>query len=281
MKAEITTITPEQAEKMLRGNTKNRNMRDRLVEKYALDMASGNWLPNGEAIVMNGRTLIDGQHRLQACIKANTPFRTVLVTGVSLDALHTINTGASRNLSDVLRMNGAEDSRSVAAVVTTGWYWDNGRLSGSHITPSISGLLRWYTENPGVESALDAVRPMRPAPLKVRWAAMAAVIMKAHQHGMRDAADEFIASIISGAGLAETESVFHLRNLLLTQATAHKKLPTTDLHARIVKAWNAYILGEEMGSLLWKSRGSRKFREKFPVMVDEHGNAISYVPADD
>ncbi len=281
MKAEITTITPEQAEKMLRGNTNNRTLRERLVNRYAHDMENGDWLPNGEAIVMNGRTLIDGQHRLHACVKSGVPFKTVLVTGVSLDAVYTIDTGAARNLSDILSLNGVNDSRSVAGVITMGWLWDNGKYVGANVTPSISDLMRWFESNPGVEAALESVRLLRPAPFRVRFASMATVALKARQHGLTEEMDNFIDSVVTGTNLDQLDAAYHLRNLFLTQATAHKKLPPRDVHARIIKAWNAHIMGEEMGALIWKSRGQRRWREPFPVMVDADGNPISFVPADD
>lgn len=280
MKAEITTITPEHAAKLLRGNTNNRKMRRSLVERYARDMGEGRWIPNGEAVVVNGRTLIDGQHRLQACIESGAPFQTVFVSGVSLDAVSTIDTGAGRTFSDVLKMHGVADHNSIAGIVRFGWGWDQGNLYRT-LNPSTLELSEWLDMNPEVHEALAIVGPARNNPLRAKASSLACVVLKSIQNGHREDAVAFIDQMISGANLSEYDAVFHLRNLFINQATSHKKLSRVDIHARIIKAWNYYILGEECGKLIWKNRGARKYREAFPAMVDGNGAAISHIFSDD
>lgn len=65
------TITPEKAKTLLVMNTKNRKLSRKLVQKYASDMAAGRWPYNGDPIrVSVSNVLLDGQHRLEACIAA-------------------------------------------------------------------------------------------------------------------------------------------------------------------------------------------------------------------
>lgn len=281
MKADITTITPEQAEKMLRGNDNNRAIRVARVDRYARDMADGKWLPNGEAIVMNGRTLIDGQHRLLACAKSGVPFKTILVTGVSLDAIHTIDSGASRSLADVLGLKGEHDPRGLAGAATLGWLWDTGniRRGGLRPYPSNDEAITWIAENPEIHDALKMVVPLRYNPLRAPRSFSALMIAKALQHGMRSEAEEFVAGLQHGAGLESGDPVLLLRNQFMTNATNSKKMPRIKIFAHMVKAWNAHVADEYVGVIKWKQRG--KGREDFPIMFDTSGNPISFVPAND
>ena len=96
--ATIETITPARAAEMLASNTNNRPLRRALVESYARDMAAGNWKLNGETIIMGrDETLLNGQHRLHACVMANVPFTTLVVYGIERDAVMAMDSGANRN----------------------------------------------------------------------------------------------------------------------------------------------------------------------------------------
>lgn len=51
-------------------------------------MRNGNWKANGEAIKFSstGR-LLDGQHRLRACVKEQVPFTTLVIRGLEDEAM--------------------------------------------------------------------------------------------------------------------------------------------------------------------------------------------------
>lgn len=275
MKAEITEITPTQAKRMLSGNDHNRPTRRKLIEQYARDMEAGNWHVNGEAIVLNGRTLIDGQHRLMACVKAGVPFKSVVVKGVPLEATYTIDSGAKRTLSDVLKINGEKDAGSIAGAVLAGWKWDNTSMRHGMRGASNAEALAWLDANPEVREGINMVIRLRYNPLRARMSSMALVATKAIQAGLRDEMQAFVDGLATGLDLSSTDPIYHLRNMFINNATAHKKLHPVAVHARIIKAWNAYILGEPMTLLSHRNRKSAKGREEFPVMVDALGRAIS------
>ena len=66
-------INKQVAEQYLTHNTGNyRRINQALVDSYALDMAAGKWVANGEAIVFNKSGMLqNGQHRLSAIVKAD------------------------------------------------------------------------------------------------------------------------------------------------------------------------------------------------------------------
>ena len=65
----LETVTPELAYKYLDTMTVNRHVSQAKVQQYARDMVADNWLINGSVLCFNAvGELIDGQHRLWACI---------------------------------------------------------------------------------------------------------------------------------------------------------------------------------------------------------------------
>ncbi len=55
------------------------------MAEYANAMKSGEWKYNGESIkVCTDGSLLDGQHRLEACIESGVTFDTLLVTNLRL-----------------------------------------------------------------------------------------------------------------------------------------------------------------------------------------------------
>lgn len=117
------TITPAVAKAMLQTSKElgavNRTLSNRHVELYANEMRSNRWKLNGVAIKLDpdGR-ILDGQHRLQACVLAGIPFTTMVMTGVEGDTFDTLDCGRSRTISQVLRMDGVKYNSLVASIIS-------------------------------------------------------------------------------------------------------------------------------------------------------------------
>lgn len=81
-------VNPEIARGLLENNHVNRKVSQPYVRRYAKDMATGNWQNLPESMTLsfseNGN-LLDGQHRLNALIKANIEmtFQKVTIIGVN------------------------------------------------------------------------------------------------------------------------------------------------------------------------------------------------------
>ncbi|HEX9992481.1 MAG TPA: hypothetical protein VGB14_06115 [Acidimicrobiales bacterium] len=104
MTAEVVTITPEAAAVMLAGNIVNRKLRRQRVLLYAKQMAAGKWRLTGETIVFSPTgQLLQGQHRLHACIEAGVSFPTIVVRGIDPEAMRVMDSGLARTAADVTR----------------------------------------------------------------------------------------------------------------------------------------------------------------------------------
>lgn len=126
MRTEIKTIWPEEAIEILKTrNLLNRKISDLFVAKLANDIKNDAFLLTHQGIAFDSNgNLIDGQHRLAACVKANKPIR-ILVTegipiscnanGVSLNTFEIIDSGKTRTAGQMLNISGIKYATTVAA----------------------------------------------------------------------------------------------------------------------------------------------------------------------
>lgn len=108
--AKLVTVTPELAQEWLGKNEFNRSPRSATVREYEQAMRDGLWRITGDTIKFdkNGR-LIDGQHRLMACVRAGKPFQSYVVMGLSTEAYLSVDSGVKRGLGDMLSYAGMRD----------------------------------------------------------------------------------------------------------------------------------------------------------------------------
>jgi len=113
-RVEEVYITPEVAKNWLALNHNFRRLDTKRARYFAQQIRHGGWQMNGETIKFDAAgNLIDGQHRLQACVIAGVPFRSLVVWGAISD-LH-VDTGKPRNFSDVLNSRGESNAHVLAA----------------------------------------------------------------------------------------------------------------------------------------------------------------------
>lgn len=161
----LARITPSLAELMLDTNIRNRNVSDRHVSVLAQTLESRDMRLNGESIIFSSEgKLMDGQHRLLACVKSKTSFDSVVVFGISPKAFDTIDGGKPRSTADVLALSGRTNTnRLSAALQALVAFVDNGGFFGgsctnSHIkkvTPPMAARL--LAAHPGIVDSVNAM----------------------------------------------------------------------------------------------------------------------------
>lgn len=249
------TITPEYAEHLLLGyNDGNRPLAKRVWETYARDMAAGHWSLTGEAIILDrDGKLLDGQHRLTACMMSKVPFTTVLVTGVDRNsAFLRMGMGEKRRASHVLAIHGFTNTKVLQAAAKLVWTYQLGSLAQTKYYPSNSEIEDVVRNNPKLaeyvsQSWLKGI----PGPGSI-------VAALRYLFGMADekAADKFFESLRTGAVGTGDSPVRVLRDKLML-AKGREKLSQYETVAIFVKAWNAFILGKSMGTLKFAGTGPR------------------------
>lgn len=122
----LMTITPQMAGQMLEKNIANRKVNQANVNRIASDMATGNYKVNGETIKIspNGE-ILDGQHRLLACVKSGMAFQTYVVYDVERETVGTIDMGKGRSVADSLNVMGCNIKSGIIPAMN--FYFNRGQ----------------------------------------------------------------------------------------------------------------------------------------------------------
>lgn len=254
MKVETTDITPAMAAQMLLHNKSNRPIQPRTVDQYVRDMMNGDWDVNGETVkVALDGTLIDGQHRLTAAVKAGYTLRdVVLVRDLPMSVQKTVDGGARRTWAQDLRIAGVSNPGVLVSIVQRAWLWDSGDVKFTGTVRPTRKELDAYREQHA--SALNraseiatrtrtAFRPSTPS-------AVGTAHLITSRINLGDAA-EFFSLFSSGAGLVEGDAILALRNRMTNHYA--DRVRTTDYTRimMILRAWNAFRSGEKMSRLVF------------------------------
>lgn len=115
--SDIVTYTPAKAKAILEAAerayamnpsmTSNRVLRREYIDKYKNALNIKAWKVNGESIKFDKEgILLDGQHRLTACVETGIPFRSVTAYNIDRDdCMASIDCGRARTGTDVQKMH--------------------------------------------------------------------------------------------------------------------------------------------------------------------------------
>lgn len=263
MESNIKTITPADAERMLEGNKRNRPVRREHVKRLAEDMKAGKWAFNGVPIIFNGKLLIDGQHRLMACVLAGKPFKTLVVSGVDADAFVTIDVGAKRTGADTLATKGEKNYAAMAAALVIIDLYYSGEM-GERASARrganrvIADAVKKYI---AIRPCVDHCVPMATKIIPVSIMTACHYIFSRIDHVN---ADDFIDRLATGTNVKKDSPMENLRKALIDNYTSPRKHSRGYIMSIVIKAWNY----ERAGKNLKRLRGyTGENQESFPVAV--------------
>src|SRR6185437_3150702 len=149
--AAVITVTPAMADELLRRNEgedyRNRTLSAGTLEKYINEMKRG-WKLTGETIILSksGR-LLNGQHRLHACIAAGIAFQTFVVFGVEDDAFAFMDVGRKRTAGDIFSIHGVTAANKMASATFWIWKYHNTKMNtpAAGASPTPDQLYDYYT----------------------------------------------------------------------------------------------------------------------------------------
>lgn len=271
------TITPGMAKKWLETMVSNRPLSDSKCLEYAIEMEEGKWVLNGETIKFNGNgSLFDGQHRLQACVLAEKPFKSYVVRGIEDKmAFATVDVGKLRSGGDIFGLAGYTDYNKAAAVAMLLYLYKSGG-----ITISKQGSRR-YTKaerdkskvlqkigkldvrasavtketllqfsmpyKARITGALNFVERCKPKKLLSESILAAAYILFSDKDDVQ--AQAFCRDLCSGASLALQDPVLLLRERLTSNMASVAKMTRNQIFFLLLKAWNKRRAGEKVKTL--------------------------------
>lgn len=169
VRAYLARVTPELAELMLETNIRNRRVSDRHVEVLGQILSAKDMRLNGETIIFSSEGhLLDGQHRLMACVKSGVSFDALVVFGISPKAFDTIDSGKPRSTGDVLGLSGTLNANKISgAIQALVAFVDNGGFIGGSCS---SGGIRKLTApmaarilkaHPGIKDSINEMNTNR------------------------------------------------------------------------------------------------------------------------
>ena len=107
--------------------------------------------------------MLDGQHRLRACVETGISFETVLVTGLPDAVFTTLDQGSKRTLAQMLALGKVKNYTKCAGIVHREFgYLKTGKpiVSGSS-TPSKKIMIDFISANKEIELSAEIVASTR------------------------------------------------------------------------------------------------------------------------
>lgn len=269
IRAEVITVTPEMAQRWLETMGPNRRLNEANVERLEMDMSKGNWFDNGDPIRFDRKgRLRDGQHRLQALVRASKTLSFHVIRNLDEKALQIVDTGKQRSFGDTLAMRegpnavGATLARKIAATAKMVWHYDHGSILSSGQAVSHSELELTLRKHRDLPSAVEAVAAGTVQP----HALLAFVYTLAAEIAPRKAR-QWLTQVQEGENLRKGMPAYELRTILIGQrgSGAKQQLRGPFLAALIVQSFNAFNRGDRTTVLEWR-RTKKTADEPFPVI---------------
>jgi hypothetical protein len=243
--ATVETITPAKAEAYLAMSDGNRPIRPGRVRQYAADMKTGKWLLSGEPIIFNGTALINGHHRLRACVASSTPFESVVVRGVASQAYDVIDSGLARTMGDVLAQHDIGNANLTAAAARLYLSYQAGVINDPQQVAILIGRQRIadHVVNNTELYKWALARHHASKAMKLNASAMVAFRLIIGQND--DRLEPFCEGVLTGANLEVGDPRLTTRTWAM-----NCKVRTASYHlSGIIRGWNAYAAGAQLNQI--------------------------------
>ena len=263
---ETVAMTPLLAHRLLERNADNRPLREggtsRCVQAYAAAMTRGEWVVNGAPIIVSREGLLnDGQHRLNAVVRANISVPMQITFGVERDTRHTIDQGAARTPGNILSMHGEKNANQLAHAIQFVWAYDGHRIFGYR--PSPDELLATLEVHPGLREAIkDVAGPCNEFRVSHGYLAGAHYVCQRENPIM---ANGFLEGVRTGLHIKDAGSpVMKLRKRFQDHLARRDVMLALEQAALWIKAFNSVTSNRNVRNLLWRQNGPTA--EDFPMV---------------
>ncbi len=265
-------ITPNIARKLIAKMVSNRNIKKRTIERIKYAISNNEWeCENGETIkiLSNGR-LFDGHHRLQAIIDLDIDIPMYITFNCNTNSMATIDTGAIRSLSDVLKINNIKYYAQIGTVIKSESAFKSNKPTrhASHvlnmsyskilkIAQSNQEYLEFVCKNAGSYNSKFSLLTT------TEYAKFFNILYKIDKESC------FLFFEMLSTGKNSFSSMYQLRQILIKDASKSiRKFSGIEKEALLIKSWNFYMNGNDTSILRW-----RPFKSSFPkIKRMEHIN---------
>ena len=245
-------LTPAAARALLERNVHNRRISEKVVQKYTAEIKAGEWrlTPGGIGFDDHG-TLVDGQHRLHAIVRANQSVPMLVTLGLPPAGQEKVDRHRRRTLFDALYLAGLASRRQEVEIATC--LTRRSVQSDSGVIPSDS--LVKQTLDCHLEHIRAVIALMKGDNKSRRGLSQASFLAAAVLYHEIDSARcaEFLEGVRTGAMLTQDHPAMRLRRLLLGE-TVVVSMPRgganqSYIFRRAVYAMQAHLEGRSINGL--------------------------------
>jgi hypothetical protein len=253
IQSEIVDVTPGMAQAWLDKNISNRKPRPAVVAAYMRAMLDDSWNLTGDAIRFDqAGNLMDGQHRLMACVQADVSFKTFVLYNVPEEARDTIDTNIVRTVTDTLTMEGTRFATITPAVVR--WLVQAKRGNGIARDTNSAQRLKLTTQevktvlrdHPMLITCIGRVMNRSPRIKGTTAAGLAWVLYASETYlDAPSLGQAFLEVFSTGIPSREGCPAHAFRERALRMAHSREKMATEMMQAGLIHAWNLFASGEQ------------------------------------
>lgn len=249
--AEIMTITPDLAILMLERNPDyNRSRNDRIAASYGREMKESRMMLTNQGIGFdtNGQ-LVDGQHRLMACVASGQSFESIVVFGLDPKAFMYVDTNYRRTAGHKVHIAGFPNGNNLAAAVRIVLLVEmsdislrQSRAGGMYPKNRVHGeiphefIVDFLNENPGFVEMRKWYQTYGRLRAISKSTLHAAHWMLHQKHPKL--ANIFMEQLCLGESLNRSENVYRLREHLINLHASRERLSKTWQLVWMIDAFN-------------------------------------------
>jgi len=239
-------ITPEVASQYLEHNKANRNLKEARIDAIVRDMQGGRFLTTHQGIAFDkSGELVDGQHRLWAVIKAQTPVVMAVTRGVDERTKAVLDTGVKRTTADYLKLEGYDNRTILGAIARTAMLYERGTPIGSYrAATSNAEVYEFLSEHEEMVEAAELARTWythlqaRPSVIGTAYWIFARIDQAK--------AVEFFTDMVNMTLNGEGDPRVALMRRLNQARINAERIPQPVVLSMFVRAWNAWRNGHTM-----------------------------------
>lgn len=263
---EMRLVTPEMAQQYLKLNEGNRKLSVEHKNKLAEDIKEGDWALNAQPICFTGDPdvedplaagvrLLNGQHRLYACIEANMAIEVPIAINIPEEAFATYDGQARKSRMEV---EDGVDARVLLASALLQWKVDNDiDVYSTGIKPSEPAKKRTIEAHPDMAKYYSRARTLK----KLGSAAIMMFFMYHVNEDRPDIAEDFLKALETGDNIESRNPAMTARTKIIGLRTSGKegenrvKIPRKDVLKTLMTAWEDYKIYRDE---LWEEQNAEK-----------------------
>lgn len=247
------TVDPRSAARILSAHNKiNRTVSSASVESIADDMKNGQWVGHSGQFIKfsDDGSLLDGQHRLHAIVKAGMSVPMEFAFGIPEKARIVTDTGRPRTFGDNIAMGGTKYACALSATTRLlKQFLENPHFEGvqfKNAKLSSSTLANVLAAHPGLFDAIEVTKGnLLKQQLIHSYSAFAYYVFS--QTKYKNRVKEFFEKLSTGESMTSDNPIMAFRNRIARERQILRSQTNKEIViGMLFQTWNAFIKGEKV-----------------------------------